>query len=85
MPARVLVVVLGGVEQLAVGGENAMAEKVAVGLRGEPDGRARAPTDRDAETAGTPREGDPFAAVRPERDVVTAARQLDRFAHRPQE
>ena len=31
---RVRIVVLGGVEQLAVGGEDAMAEEMPVGLRG---------------------------------------------------
>ena len=48
---RVRVVVLGGVEQLAVGGEDAMAEEMPVGLRGEPDRLPPVGGHGDAEAA----------------------------------
>ena len=55
-----------------------MAEEVAVGLGGEPDGGPCIQRDGDAEAARPPGESDPFAAVGLERDVVAASRQLDR-------
>ncbi len=75
---RALIVVLGGIEQPAGGGEDPMAEEMAVGLRGEPHRRARSDRDRNAEAAGAPGKGDPFAAVGAERHVVAAARKLYR-------
>ncbi len=54
-----------------------MAEEMTIGPGGKPDGRARIERNGDAEAARTAREGDPFAAVGLERDVVAALRQLD--------
>ena len=73
-----LIIVLGGVEQLAVGREHAMAEEMAVGLGGEPDRRPRIERHGDAEAARAAGESDPFAAVGLKRDVMAALRQLDR-------
>src|SRR5581483_12010356 len=75
-PARV--VVLGRVKQPAVSGEGAVAEEMAVWLRGEPDGRTGVERDRHAEASWPSCEGHPFAAVRLERDIVAAAGKLDR-------
>src|SRR5262245_54733529 len=72
-----LVVVLGGVEQPAVGREDAVAEEVTPRLRREPDRRAAVKRHSDAEPAGPAGERDPLGAVGTKRDVVAAPGKLD--------
>src|SRR6185503_4255841 len=75
---RVGVIVLGGVEQLAVGGEGAMAEEMPVGLGAEPGRRPAIGGHGDTKTSGPAGEGDPFVCARAQSDVVTALGQLNR-------
>ena len=75
---RVCVIVLGGVEQLAVGGEDAMAEEMPVGLGAEPGRRPAIGGHGDTKTSRPAGKGDPFVRARAQRDVVTALGQLNR-------
>jgi hypothetical protein len=73
-----VVVVLGRVEQPAVGREGAMAEEMAIGPSREPDRLTCPNRNGYGEAARAPRKRNQLAAVRAKLNVVAATRQLDR-------
>src|SRR5262249_21854067 len=74
---RVLIVVLGGVEQLAVCRVDAMAEEMPVRLRMEPDRLPPVGRHGHAEAARPARKRHPFTRAWAKGDVMAALRKLD--------